>query len=105
MITFTPKAAEEVKKMQEEAKAESQFLRFFIEQAGCAGNKYGMGFDDKQNGDLEFESEGVTFIIDPSSLERMQGAVVDYKNTIEQSGFQISNPQAKHTCGCGKSFN
>lgn len=105
MITFTSKAAEEVKKMQQEANAQEQFLRFFIEQAGCAGNKYGMAFDDKQEGDLEFESEGVPFIIDPTSLQRMQGATVDYKHTLEQSGFQISNPQAKHTCGCGKSFN
>jgi iron-sulfur cluster assembly protein len=64
-----------------------------------------MGFDeDKTSNDLELEQHGVRVLIDDESQRLMQGTVVDYKESLMGGGFQIDNPNASATCGCGSSF-
>jgi len=80
-------------------------LRVAIEGGGCSGFQYGLGFDrGAQEGDHEFECEGVTVVVDPLSAPHLFGARVDYLETIEESGFKIENPNAVSSCGCGHSF-
>ena len=76
-----------------------------IEGGGCSGFQYGLGFDrGAQEGDHEFECEGVAVVVDPFSAPYLMGAQVDYLETIQESGFKIENPNAVASCGCGHSF-
>ena len=80
-------------------------LRVAIEGGGCSGFQYGLGFDrGAQEGDHQFECEGVKVVVDPFSAPYLRGARVDYLETIQESGFKIDNPNAVSSCGCGHSF-
>jgi len=80
-------------------------LRVAIEGGGCSGFQYGLGFDrGAQEGDHEFECEGVSVVVDPFSAPYLMGARVDYLETIQEAGFKIENPNAASSCGCGHSF-
>ena len=78
-------------------------LRIFIEGGGCSGFKYGFILDKKQNDDDMVIGNAV--LIDCMSMQFLQGATLDYRETLQESGFMIKNPQAKTTCGCGSSFS
>lgn len=104
MITLTAKAAEAVRKLQHERQAEDRSLRIFVSSGGCSGLEYGMGFEEGKETDVEMESEGVVFRVDVKSLERLDGSVVDFDDGLMGKGFEIRNPNASATCGCGKSF-
>ena len=105
MITLTPRAAEQVRRMQSAQGAHERRLRIFIETGGCSGLQYGMSFDDPKEGDAAFESEGVAMLIDAESLRHLEGVSVDFDDGLHGKGFEIRNPNAKSTCGCGKSFS
>ena len=80
-------------------------LRVAIEGGGCSGFQYGLGFDrGAQEGDHEFECDGVSVVVDPFSAPYLMGARVDYLETIQEAGFKIDNPNAVSSCGCGHSF-
>lgn len=64
-----------------------------------------MSFDERKDGDAEFESEGVPIVLDPASLAYLDGSSVDFDDGLHGKGFEIKNPNAQSTCGCGKSFN
>ena len=69
------------------------------------GFQYGLGFDSgAAEGDQEFALEGVSVVVDPHSAPYLQGATIDFLNTITESGFKIDNPNAVSSCGCGHSF-
>jgi len=80
-------------------------LRVFVESGGCSGFQYGMSFDDPKPDDTELESEGVAILIDPASLAYLSGTSIDFDDGLHGKGFEIKNPNAASTCGCGKSFN
>ncbi len=80
-------------------------LRLFIENGGCSGMQYGMSFDEAKPEDAAFESEGVPIVVDPASLRHLDGTTVDFDDGLHGKGFEIRNPNAHSTCGCGKSFN
>jgi iron-sulfur cluster assembly accessory protein len=80
-------------------------LRLFIENGGCSGLQYGMSFDEPKADDAAFESEGVAIVVDPASLKHLDGVTVDFDDGLQGKGFEIRNPNAHSTCGCGKSFN
>ncbi len=80
-------------------------LRVSVENGGCSGMQYGMSFDEAKEGDAAFESEGVPMLVDPASLAHLQGVSIDFDDGLHGKGFEIRNPNAKSTCGCGKSFN
>ena len=85
--------------------ASAQRLRVFIENGGCSGLQYGMSFDEAKEGDAVFESEGVPMVVDPTSAGHLQGVSIDFDDGLHGKGFEIRNPNAQTTCGCGKSFN
>lgn len=80
-------------------------LRVFVESGGCSGMQYGMSFDVPKPGDEEFESEGVRMLIDAASLAYLKDSQIDFDDGLHGKGFDIRNPNAQSTCGCGKSFN
>ena len=106
LVSLTPNAASKIRElMAEEPAGEAEVLRIAIQGGGCSGFQYGLGFDrGSQEGDLEFTSEGVTVVVDPFSAPYLQGASVDFLNTITEAGFKIDNPNAAASCGCGHSF-
>jgi len=91
--------------MQAECAAPAKRLRVFIESGGCSGFQYGMSFDERKEGDAELESEGVPMLIDPASLAYLDGSAIDFDDGLHGKGFEIKNPNAQSTCGCGKSFS
>jgi iron-sulfur cluster assembly protein/iron-sulfur cluster insertion protein len=105
MITLTARAARQVRAMQSGLDAPAKKLRVFVETGGCSGFQYGMSFDETKEGDQEFVSEGVPVILDATSLAYLNGSSVDFDDGLHGKGFEIKNPNAESTCGCGKSFN
>lgn len=80
-------------------------LRVFVESGGCSGFQYGMSFDAPKDGDIELASEGVPMLLDPASLAYLDGSTIDFDDGLHGKGFEIKNPNATSTCGCGKSFS
>jgi iron-sulfur cluster assembly protein/iron-sulfur cluster insertion protein len=105
MITLTPRAAQQVRTLQNELTDETKRLRVFVESGGCSGFQYGMSFDESKDGDARMNSEGVEFVVDATSLAYLDGSVIDFDDGLHGKGFEIRNPNAQSTCGCGKSFN
>ncbi|MDX2187362.1 MAG: iron-sulfur cluster assembly accessory protein [Opitutaceae bacterium] len=105
MLTLSPRAARQVLAMQQELPDPSKRLRVFVESGGCSGFQYGMSFDELKEGDQRIVSEGVEILCDPSSLAYLSGSVIEFDDGLQGKGFEIRNPNAQSTCGCGKSFN
>ncbi len=80
-------------------------LRVFVESGGCSGFQYGMSFDEAKADDQLLESEGVAMLLDPASLAYLDGSMIDFDDGLHGKGFEIKNPNASSTCGCGKSFS
>ena len=105
-LVFTESAATKVKALIEEEKNPNLNLRVFITGGGCSGFQYGFTFDEKiQDGDSEIEKCGVKLLVDPTSIQYLRGAEIDYQEGLEGAQFIIKNPNAKTTCGCGSSFS
>ena len=78
----------------------------FVSGGGCSGFQYGFTFEeDAQEDDWSFDFDGITLLIDPMSSQYLQGAEVDYTESLQGSQFSIKNPNAQTTCGCGSSFS
>lgn len=105
MITFTPNAVTKIRSLEQEMASDGQHLRLFVKAGGCSGLEYGMGFSEPSEKDSVLENAGVTFVIDPKSLERLDGSEIHFDDGLNGKGFEIRNPNAQSTCGCGKSFN
>jgi iron-sulfur cluster assembly accessory protein len=85
---------------------ETTYLRMYVAGGGCSGFRYGLALDDKlHEGDEVVQANGVRIVIDPNSREYLDGASVDYVESVAGSGFMVSNPNNWSTCGCGQSFN
>jgi iron-sulfur cluster assembly protein/iron-sulfur cluster insertion protein len=104
IVNLTARAVEEVRSLLANAENTGKQMRFYVEQGGCSGMQYGMVFDEKRDGDLVSEQDGVTILVDPVSSNYLRGTVVDFSDAMTGGGFKISNPNAKQSCGCGKSF-
>ncbi|MBM3877656.1 MAG: iron-sulfur cluster assembly accessory protein [Verrucomicrobia bacterium] len=105
VVTLTDRAAEQIRGMQSSDPANAgKHLRVYIEAGGCSGLQYGMVFDERRADDTVGEFHGVLVLTDPFSADYMRGAVVDFSDALTGGGFKISNPNAKQSCGCGKSF-
>jgi len=104
LIRLTPAAVGEVKHLLTLEENAGKYLRVYVEQGGCSGMQYGLVFDEKRNGDLPSEQEGLTVLVDPVSAQYLRGAEVAFSDALTGGGFKISNPNAKQSCGCGKSF-
>jgi len=105
MITLTDSAVAQIRELQSEKATEGQVLRILVEAGGCSGFEYGMSFDDQKDDDQLFESNGIKLLVDATSLEYLDGSVVDFDDGLTGKGFEVRNPNASSTCGCGRSFN
>lgn len=105
-LSFTSNAANQVKKLMADEGRDDLKLRVYITGGGCSGFQYGFSFDENLNdGDLVVETEGVSLVVDPMSVQYLEGATVDYIDNLEGARFIIDNPNATTTCGCGSSFS
>ena len=107
-LTLTEAAALKVNEFlagQAEAdEAEELALRVQVQAGGCAGFRYALYFDERDlDGDTVLEQHGVTIRIDRMSAPYLGGATIDWKESLEQSGFSIDNPTATGSCACGES--
>ena len=106
MITLTPSATTKVRQLIEQEGDEKLALRVAVRPGGCSGFAYEMFFEyDDAPIDIATEFDGVRVVVDPSSAQLLTGAELDYKDGLEKSGFEIINPNAERTCGCGQSFS
>lgn len=104
MVTLTPKAVEKVKEIMAQQEPAPGGLRLAVVGGGCSGFSYSMQFDGGSAQDKKYDFEGVQVFVDPMSLMYLEGVEVDFLETLEGSGFKFNNPNVKHTCGCGSSF-
>jgi iron-sulfur cluster assembly accessory protein len=106
MIQLTEKAKDkvtEILKMQEPAPVG---LRISVVGGGCSGFSYSMAFETSPGMlDKTYKFGDLRVFVDQASMLYLDGAEVDYVETLEGSGFKFSNPNVKSTCGCGSSFN
>jgi iron-sulfur cluster assembly accessory protein len=105
MISLSSRAAAQVRTLSQERNASGKQLRLFVESGGCSGLQYGISFDELKDGDTAFESEGLQLLIDAASLAYLDGSTIDFDDGLHGKGFEIKNPNAQSTCGCGKSFH
>src|SRR6266508_2606502 len=117
LLSLTEAAAAKIKQLLAE-ESDVDILRVAIQGGGCSGFQYGLGAlqvrravrvgDDRHavllEVDVAFEQHGVTVVVDPYSAPYLQGAEVDYVDSIQAAGFAINNPNAVASCGCGHSF-
>ena len=100
-IQFTEEANKQILKIISE-QVENSYFRISVQGGGCSGFKYNFTFDEKiEEGDIIFNKT----VIDKSSLEIINGSIVDYKKEMIGSSFVIENPKATSSCGCGLSFS
>jgi len=104
MIKLTEQAAAKVNSMLENAE-DGKMLRIFIEPGGCSGFEYGMSVDFPAENDKLGEDHGVRFAVDEASIDYLSGSEVHFDDGLTGKGFEIRNPNAQSTCGCGKSFS
>ena len=105
-LSFTPAAAAKVAGMIKEEGNPDLKLRVYIQGGGCSGFQYGFMFDEEVNeGDETVVTDGVTLVVDPMSMQYLEGAEVDYVEGLQGAQFVIHNPNATTTCGCGSSFS
>jgi iron-sulfur cluster assembly accessory protein len=103
-VSLTEEAARHVGAIVGAPNPEGKGLRIFIETGGCSGMSYAMEISPRKLGDQEFENHGVKLFVEDRGLTYLAGSVIDYKDGLTGAGFRITNPNAKQTCGCGKSF-
>ena len=87
------------------ATQQKQGLRVSVQPGGCSGFKYGMTLDDAPaQDDVVIQAKGIQIFVDKKSLGKLNGAKVDYVDSLQGAGFKITNPSASSSCGCGESF-
>ena len=105
-IVITDSAAQRIAALRSQEEAEGAFLRIAVSGGGCSGFQYGLSFDDRKNpDDFVFEKDGVAVVVDDVSLDLLKGAEVDFVEDLMGASFQIRNPNAASSCGCGNSFS
>ena len=105
-MTITSTAAAKLKEvMAKDSKDPATHgLRIGVQGGGCSGLSYFMDWDTPLPTDRVFEEGGVKVIVDPRSIQHLNGSVLDFADGLQGSGFAIKNPNVKSSCGCGQSF-
>lgn len=102
MVTITPAAAERVKEIIQQQGKGDHALRLFVQGMSCSGPAYGMALDPQpREDDLTTEVEGIRIVIDPMSAQFLEGAEVDFVDTLMGRGFTVRNPNLSFGGGCG----
>ena len=106
MIQLTPTAINKVQEILDSQEPKPAGLRIAVVGGGCSGFSYSMAFEQNPGMlDKTYNFEGLKVFVDQASLLYLDGAEVDYVESMEGSGFKFNNPNVKSTCGCGSSFN
>lgn len=106
MIEITENATIKIADILAEENKPNLKLRMFVQGGGCSGFSYGFTLDEEQNeDDFEISSGSSSVLVDSISFQYLDGSTVDYTETLMGSSFNIKNPQAVSTCGCGSSFS
>jgi iron-sulfur cluster assembly accessory protein len=103
-IQLTQAAAKRVAAIAER-QHKAPVLRLSVDGGGCAGFTYKFELGDWEDGDAVAETEGVRLVVDPISLDLVQGSAVDFVEDLGGSAFKVTNPNAASGCGCGSSFS
>jgi iron-sulfur cluster assembly accessory protein len=104
--TLTPSAAAKARALLEREGNPEMVLRIAVQPGGCSGLRYELFFDDRTlDGDAVVEFDTVGLAIDRMSKPYLDGATIDFVDTIEKQGFTIDNPNAGNSCACGDSFH
>jgi len=106
MIQVTQQAVVKVKELLAAEKKDGYGLRVAIQGGGCSGFQYGLTFENTQRpNDEVLDFDGLKVYVDAMSQMYLQGAKIDYLETLQGSGFKIDNPNSSGSCGCGHSFS
>jgi len=104
-VTMTPNAVKKINELLTEENNPALNLRIFVQGGGCSGFQYGFTFDETMNeDDFNLDIDGARLLVDSLSSQYLQGAEIDYTESLAGSQFVIKNPNAQTTCGCGSSF-
>ena len=104
-ITITDVAAQKVRDLLgEKADAGEMALRVAVRGGGCSGFQYALAFDQPKEDDHRFDVDGVSVVVDKTSMQFVFGSEVDYVESLQGAGFQVNNPNVVAACGCGSSF-
>jgi len=105
-ITLDSSAIVKIKDLLADEEARGLKLRIYVSGGGCSGFQYGFTFDDTQNeDDFIVDQDEVSLLVDAHSMQYLTGSVIGYKTSLMGSQFEIKNPAATSTCGCGSSFS
>jgi iron-sulfur cluster assembly protein len=107
LVRATEDAAEQALELMEGEGMDTDVggLRLFVQQGGCAGLSYGMRFEhEPEEDDRVFEHHGLRLIVDPSSMNYIDGSVLEFEGGLQGAGFHVQNPNVESECGCGESF-
>ncbi len=105
-INVSDTAASKVKSLLEQEGRDDLQLRIAVQPGGCSGLRYQLFFDERNlDGDVVTDFNGVSVVVDRMSVPYLNGAVIDFVDTIEKQGFTIDNPNAGGSCACGDSFH
>jgi len=106
MLTVTDEAAQKIRTLLEKEATPERGLRVAVKGGGCSGFQYALEFEDAP-GDMDqvIESKGVRIFVDPKSSLYLNGVILRYDDGLMGAGFQVENPNARTTCGCGESFS
>ena len=106
MVQLTETAVGKVREILDTQEPKPAGLRLAVVGGGCSGFSYSMAFEYTPGLlDKTYSFDGLKVFVDQASLLYLDGAEVDYVETLEGSGFKFNNPNVKSTCGCGSSFN
>src|SRR5687768_15967310 len=105
-VNVSDAAASKVKSLLEQEGRDDLALRIAVQPGGCSGLRYQLFFDERTlDGDVVSDFDGVNVVVDRMSVPYLNGAVIDFVDTIEKQGFTIDNPNATGSCACGDSFH
>jgi iron-sulfur cluster insertion protein len=106
MINISESALNKIADLLAEENNPNVKLRTFVQGGGCSGFSYGFTLDEEQNeDDFVVDKEGIIILVDSMSMQYLQGAEIDFTESLNGSQFSIKNPNAQSTCGCGSSFS
>lgn len=105
-VQLSEPAAEKVRSLLGQEGRDDLRLRVAVQPGGCSGLIYQLYFDERiLEGDAVVDYSGVEVVVDKMSVPYLDGATIDFEDTIQKQGFTIDNPQAQGSCACGDSFN
>ena len=104
-VSFTEGAKKELRKLRDQQEFGQDFgVRVGVEGGGCSGMNYVLGYDQKKEGDQEFEVDGLKVFMHKAHGLYLAGIEIEFQDGLNSRGFTFNNPNAKSTCGCGTSF-